>query len=166
MPKRKIPDNAFEYYFSLGCDRSYGAVAENYSVSKTAIANLAVRDDWKKRLHEREQKAQELVEKKAVETIEQMADRHIKVCKLIQRKAIETLKALPISTAMEAVRALDLAIKQERLIRGEPTDRANVSIEEVIRGEYDRWMVVAETGNSVKVKEDGNGRSKRSRSSE
>ncbi|MHC4946472.1 MAG: hypothetical protein ACYTG7_25965 [Planctomycetota bacterium] len=75
------------------------------------------------------------------ETLEQMSERHIKVCKLIQGKALEALKSMPLSTAMEAVRALDLAIKQERLIRGEPTDRSAVNIEDVIRREYDRWLV-------------------------
>ena len=35
---------------------------------------------------------------------------------------------------MEAVRALDLAIRQERLIRGEPSDRTAISVEEVTRG--------------------------------
>jgi hypothetical protein len=41
---------------------------------------------------------------------------------------------------MDAVRALDLAIKQERLVIGEPTDRSAVSVEDVIRREYDRWI--------------------------
>jgi len=40
------------------------------------------------------------------------------------------------------VRALDIAIKQERLVVGEPTDRTAVSVEEAIRREYARWMTV------------------------
>jgi len=49
------------------------------------------------------------------------------------------LKSMPLSAAMDAVKALDLAIKQERLVRGEPTDRT-ASVEEVIKREYDRWL--------------------------
>jgi len=48
---------------------------------------------------------------------------------------------MPLTTALEAVRALDLSIKQERLIRGEPTDRTSVSTEEIVRKEFDSWMV-------------------------
>ncbi len=39
------------------------------------------------------------------------------------------------------MRALDLAIRQERLIRGEPSDRTAISVEDVVRREYERWMV-------------------------
>ncbi len=38
------------------------------------------------------------------------------------------------------VRALEMSIKQERTIRGEPSDRTAVSIEEVIKREYSQWM--------------------------
>ena len=47
--------------------------------------------------------------------------------------------------AADAVRALGLSIKQESVILGEPTDRTALSIEDTIRREYERWMVVAET---------------------
>lgn len=80
-----------------------------------------------------------MVDKKAVETLEQMSERHLKVCKLIQRKALEALRSMPLTTAMEAVKALNLTIKQERLVRGEPTDRT-ASVEEVIKREYERWL--------------------------
>ena len=48
--------------------------------------------------------------------------------------------AMPLDTAMNAVRALDISVKHERLIRGEPTDRAAVSVEDVVKREYDRWL--------------------------
>ena len=48
---------------------------------------------------------------------------------------------MPLDTAMEAVRALDISIKQERVIRGEPADRTAVSVEDAIRTEYQRWLV-------------------------
>ena len=143
MGKKKIPIDAFEYYFSLGCGRSYRAVARKYNVSKTAVSKIAERENWQGRIEDREMKAREAADKKAVETLEQINDRHIKVCKLIQRKAIEALQAMPLTTAMEAVRALDLAIKQERLIRGEPTDRSAVAVEDIIKTEYDRWLMVS-----------------------
>jgi hypothetical protein len=50
---------------------------------------------------------------------------------------------MPLQTAMEAVRALDVGIRQERLIRGEPSDRTAIQVEDVIRREYSRWMAAA-----------------------
>jgi len=136
----KLGFDAFEYYFALGTDRSYQAVADHYGVSKRAVTKKAVKENWQQCVAKREQKARDAVEKKAVETLEQMSDRHIKVCKLIQRKALEALQSMPLTTAMEAIKSLDLSIKQERLIRGEPTDRSAVSVEETIKREYERWL--------------------------
>lgn len=144
MPKKKLPFDAFDYYFSLGPDRSYKSVAKKFGVSKTAVANLAEKENWQQRIFECERKAREAIDRKTVETLEQMADRHLKICKLIQRKALEALQSLPLSEGMQAVKALDLSIRQERLVRGEPTDRT-ASVEEVIRKEYDRWLTADES---------------------
>ena len=76
---------------------------------------------------------------KNFETLEGMNDRHLQTLRVVQRKALETLRTMPLSTAMEAVRALDMSIAKERLIRGEPTDRT-ASVEEVIKHEYENWL--------------------------
>jgi len=138
---RRIPHDAFSYYWSLGAERSYQTLADKYGVSKRAICKVAKNENWKQRIKDIEIKAHEATEKKMAEDLEQMCERHIKVCKLIQRKALETLQSMPLTTALEAVRALDMSIKQERLIRGEPTDRTSVSTEEIVRKEFDSWMV-------------------------
>jgi hypothetical protein len=135
----KIGIDAFEYYIALGPGRSYQAVADKYGVTKRAVTKKATLENWQQRIIDRERKAHEAMDKKAVETLEQMSARHLKVCKLIQRKALEALRSMPLTTAMEAVKALNLTIKQERLVRGEPTDRT-ASVEEVIKREYERWL--------------------------
>jgi hypothetical protein len=142
----KIGIDAFEFYASLGPSRSYQAVADHYGVSKRAVTKKATKENWQKWIIDRERKALEAVDKKAIETLEQMSDRHLKVCKLIQRKALEALRSMPLTTAMEAVKALNLTIKQERLVRGEPTDRT-ASVEEIIKREYDRWMTTDGDGS-------------------
>ncbi len=113
---RKLPPDAFSYYAGLGPERSYQVVAEHYGVSKQAVTKLAVRESWQRRLED------------------------------IERKALETLKTMPLATAMEAVRALDMSIAKERLVRGEPSDRTAIEVEEVIRREYDRWLVTPGEG--------------------
>jgi hypothetical protein len=71
-----------------------------------------------------------------------MHERHLKMMSLIQRRALEALRSMPLDSAMDAVRALDLAVKSERVVRGEPGDRSAVDVERVIRGEYERWLTV------------------------
>ncbi|MHC4222931.1 MAG: hypothetical protein ACYSX0_13695 [Planctomycetota bacterium] len=136
----KLGPDAFEYYLSLGAERSYQAVAEKFGVSKRAVTSLAVRKRWQERLAELEEKARRGAEQKTLETLEAMNVRHLKALRVIQAKALQALKEMSLSSAMEAVRALDLAIRQERTVRGEPSERAALSIEDVVRREYARWM--------------------------
>ncbi len=137
----KIPPDAFEYYLGLGPGRSYGAVAEKYGVTKRAVTKLAAREKWQERILEIERKARRASDDKAAETLEQMNDRHLKSLRVIQGKSLEALKAMPLNTAMEGARCLDLAIKQERVIRGEPSDRSALTVEEKIRSEFENWLV-------------------------
>ena len=142
----KLPPDTFDYYFSLGQNRSYRAVAEHFGVSKTAVVNRAKKEGWQKRIETLEAKAREATERKTVESLEAMNTRHLKVYRVIQGKGLETLRSVPIEEAMDAVRAIDVAIKGERLARGEPSERTALSVEETIRREYERWMAVEEEG--------------------
>jgi hypothetical protein len=139
--ERKIPSEAFDFYASLGAARSYQAVADKYSVTKQAITKCATRERWQSRLEAIEARARERSDQKAVESVEEMNQRHLKMLAVVERKALEALRNFPMATAMEAVRALEIAMRQTRLIRGEPTERSVTSIEETIRREYERWMV-------------------------
>ncbi len=141
MSARIPPTEAFEFYVGLGSGRSYQRVADEFGASKRAVTKLAARYHWQERVLELERRTQEGVEKRALESLEGMNLRHLKSLKIVQGKALETLRSMPLSTAMEAVRSLEVAIRQERLIRGEPSDRTAVSVEEVIRREYERWML-------------------------
>lgn len=146
---KKIPHDAFMYYFSLGPDRSYQSVADKYGVSKRAIGKLALRENWQNQILKLEEKARKATEQKAIETLEAMNTRHLKSLRVIQGKALEALKGMSLGSAMEAVRALDLSIKQERLIRGEPTDRNAIAVEDVIRREYDRWLIGGDNDSDI-----------------
>ena len=137
---RKIPPDAFEFYLSLGVERSYRAVAEKFGVSKQAVTKCAAREKWQHRLDEIEVKARAQSEKKATDTMAAVRERHLAASRVILGKGLEALRNMSLETAMEAVKAIDLAMKQERLILGEPSERTAVSIEEVIKREYERWM--------------------------
>ena len=140
---RKIPPDAFSYYLSLGTQRSYEAVARKYGVSKRAVTKLGTKEHWQDRLIELERKARQSTEQKTVETLEAIHERHLRAMRVLQVKGLEALKSYPLTTAMDAVRAIEIGVKNERLIWGEPSDRTAVSVEEIIKREYERWMVPA-----------------------
>jgi len=136
----KIPPEAFEYYVSLGLQRSHKAVADRYGASKRAVSKRAATEKWAERLVKIERTARERVDTKMTETLEAVNARHLQTLRLIQAKALQALQVMPLDSGMDAVRALDTAIRQERVILGEPGERSAVSVEEVIRREYERWM--------------------------
>ena len=143
----RIPPEAFDFYVALGPDRSYQKVADEYGVSKRAVTKLAGREGWQRRLEDLERRSRERSDEKAVESLEAMSERHLRLLKLVQGRALETLRSMPLTTAMEAVRALDMAIRQERLVRGQPSERTAVEIEDVIRRQYERWLPTEEGGD-------------------
>ncbi|MCC7173377.1 MAG: hypothetical protein IT459_23230 [Planctomycetes bacterium] len=130
---RRIPPEAFDYYLNLGVQRSYQAVAEKFGVSKVAIVACAKREDWQTRIERIESSARATHEKRAIESREEMHERYLKYWEAVERRALEALRNFPFDSAMDAARALDLAMKNTRLIRGEPTERT--SIEELIKRE-------------------------------
>ena len=140
--KRKLPGEAFDFYVGLGVGRSYQAVADHFSVSKGAVTALAKRDAWQDRLAKIEAEARSKSNQKAVETLEQVNDRHLRIARSLQAKALEALRNLSLEDARDVIRALDLGVKQERLILGEPTDRQAQTVEEIVERESKRWLEV------------------------
>ena len=140
----KIPTDAFDYYFSLGPGRSYQAVAGKFGVSKRAVTKCADREGWQQRLRDLERKARERSDDKIVESIDAMNSRHLKIWQVVQGRALEALKTYSLQDAMAAVRALDLSLKGERVVRGEPNERGELSVEAIIKREYAAWMKPAD----------------------
>lgn len=138
---RKIPAEAFDHYVSLGPTRSYAAVARRYRVSARGVTKCAAREDWQGRLEKIEAAARTRADEKAAETLQAVNARHLKTLRVIQAKALAALQTLPLQSGMDAVRALDLAIRQERVVLGEPGDRQAVDLESIIRRENERWLV-------------------------
>lgn len=136
----RIPATALEFYVSLGPQRSYQAVAKHFGVNTRSVAKRASKEAWQRRVAEIEAKAKQVAEQRALETLEEMNTRHLKSVRVIQAKALEALRSQPLASGMDAVRALDMALKHERLVRGEPSERTAVTVEDTIRREYSRWL--------------------------
>ena len=154
---KKIPTDAFDFYFSLGPSRSYQAAADKYGASKRAVVGVAKREDWQRRLSEVEAKAREAGDKKKSESLAASKEHHLQALRLVLVKGIEGLRQMQINEPMDAIRAIGLAVREIRVELGEPSERTAVSIEDTVRREYERWMVSAESldGNG-KEREHGN----------
>ena len=150
---RRLPSEAFEYYFSLGVDRSYEAVADHYGVSKVTVTRRAKREHWQERLRELERKARETSQKKALDEMEAVRERHVKAARLLQAKALEALRNMPPEKAVKAAGALNIAWKHELLVLGEPTDR-QATVEEITKREMSRWLVVDDSEEDEDADED------------
>lgn len=148
-----LPPEAFEHYFSLGPNRSYEAVAAHFGTAKITVTRRAKEERWQERLRELEQKAREKSEKRIVEEMDAVRDRHIKAARILQAKALDALRTLPADQAIRAAAALSIGWKHELLILGEPTER-NATVEEVIKREYERWITPVEEDDDDAVAEE------------
>jgi len=140
----RIPSDAFEFYVSLGPERSYKAVAEKYDVTKRAITKCANREDWPKRLEKIEHDARENSDKKLTETLEEVRNRHLQTVRAMTKRALQGLQQFQLTTGIEAMRAAEMAIKLERLILGEPSERTEMSVEEITRRELKDFLVAGD----------------------
>ena len=138
----RIPAEAFEYYVSLGSDRSYRAVAERYTVTKRAIVKHAKAEKWSDRLVRIQQDAREEIDRKAAKAIVEMHELHVTMLKAMGTRAMMGLKEHPITSGMDSIRAAEAVIKLGRLLMGEPSERTEVSVEEITKREMARWLVI------------------------
>lgn len=137
---RRIPPEAFSYYFSLGPGRSYETVAAKYAATKRGVAEYAKRERWQERLAEAERGARASANERVQESLDAMNARHLREAQFVQSKGIEGLKSGRLELISSCSKAVAQGIQLERLIRGEPTDRTE-NVEQIIRREYERWLV-------------------------
>ena len=113
-----MPTDSFEQFVALGAGRSYANLAAALGCSKRSVTARAGRENWQQRLAAIEAQARAKTEQKLAETTAAINERHLHVVRAMQGKALQALKSLPLGSGMDAIRALDLAIKAERVILG------------------------------------------------
>ena len=150
--KRRLPHDALQYYYELGVDRSYEAVAAHYGVSKATVVRQAKSSRWQDRLRELEEKARQAFEKKVADQMEAVRERQLKAARALQSRAIELLMNPDPATAVKAAPALGIGWKHELLLLGDPTERSAVDIAALVERESKRWLVPVGDG-----KESGGG---------
>lgn len=143
----RIPDDAFERYVAMGPMRSYRELARTLCVSKRAISKHATREDWAGRFAKIDAESRARSDVRIAETLDESRERHLRSLKAVQGRALEALKRFPLNTAAEAVNALEKAIKLERLILGEPSERGELAVAEITRRELDTLLVADDEGD-------------------
>src|SRR6185436_1165761 len=92
MAQRRIPHDAFDYYFSLGPERSYEKVASHFGFTKRAIVKVATREKWKVRLALVEGEAKAKADQKKAETLQLQKEQHLQALRLVLAKGVEGLR--------------------------------------------------------------------------
>ena len=116
MPR--MPSDSFERFVALGDGRSYARLAEALGVSKRSVTARATKEGWQARLQRIDAAAAEKFDEKAANETSVVNDRHLRCVRAMQHKALAALQNLSLNSGMDAIRALDLAIKAERVILG------------------------------------------------
>jgi hypothetical protein len=130
MPR--LSTDAFAQYVALGDGRTYEVLAARLGVSKRTIVRNATKSGWQARLQRIDAAAAEKFDENAANETSVVNDRHLRVVRAIQGKALQALQSLSLKSGMDAVRALDLSIRAERLILGKTGGVEDMKLEDLV----------------------------------
>ena len=91
----RIPDEAFDFYLSLGPERTYEAVAAHFGASLGGVKKVALRESWQARLAEIEDEVQARLDKRFADEVEEARDRHLKTVRAMMGRAFDPLRGRP-----------------------------------------------------------------------
>lgn len=141
MVNRKIDDEeAFKFWVSLGDTRSLAKVAKEFHIRRRGIQKCSIRNQWSKRLAAIDAAARKRADELLIETRAEIQARHLRMLKAVATRGIQALQKQELETAMEGVKAIEAAIKLERVIHGEATANVTVSVAEQTRREVELFL--------------------------
>ena len=140
MSVRKIPDDAFALYVAMGHERSHQALADKLGVTKRAITERASEERWAERLEAIEAEVQARIEEKLKDELEESQLRYRKLLRGIESRAAQAIAEKPLRTCLEGVRALELAMKMQMLLAGQPSHRTELVVAATTKAEIDRLL--------------------------
>lgn len=116
-------------------------IAERLDIARPGtIGDWRKEDGWELEKEIIQQATEQRVAQAIAETISEMNTRHLREFQLLQSKGVSALRQLDPRTAAEAQSMIDVGVRGERLVRGEPTEvlqvralmAANVQVLEVV----------------------------------
>ncbi len=134
MPENARHRQAFDVYWRLGAERSVERLhkalrAQGNTPSLRTLYDWSRRYGWQERLARLEEEAKRSEDDAHVQALREMYDRQGKEALLLQQRGAEWLAGMTDEkvTADAAIRAVVEGARLERLARGEPTDRQEIS---------------------------------------
>ena len=139
--RNRIPaEEAFQYYLALGPSRSYDTVAAKYGVTLRGVTKCAATHKWGDRMKKIDREAQEKTDREFAETKAETRERHLKMLRAIETRGLQAIQRLEIDSAFAGVKAIEIAMKMERLIMGEPNSHVGISVQETTRREVEMFL--------------------------
>ena len=134
----QLPQTKRVEMFEAYCDRrSVQHVARVCSVSPTTALRYKRLDGWDQRLKGITRKAEEKID----DSIAEMRVRQAKQARAVQAKALQKIVADGFKTSRAAADAYFKAAQEERVTRGEPSDRFNLVQEQMVAtNERYEWL--------------------------
>ncbi len=127
---------AFELYYALGADRTFGEVSRRLGVSDVSVGKWARAFRWSDRVIERERIVSDLVAQKAIADEAQSRADALKITRASIMRFASTLQAVRgpdgeiIKPATAEIKAADFVnlVKLEQFLRGKPSERSELMI--------------------------------------
>ena len=154
----KLPANAFETYVSMGPDRSYQALAKKLGVDKRSVVRLAAKEGWAARLARIQEESRAATDKRLVETLQAVREQQLREVRFVRAEILKLVKGVTPDKAVKMAGALNICWKHELFLLGEPSERTEVSLEEITKRELetlllrddeeDEWESASEAGDA------------------
>ena len=119
---------AFVVYRDLGAERSTAAVARSLGRSKTLIDRWSSRHGWVARARARDDEIDRQTTAAKLREAVEMEDRHGRAAVALQARALQALKDIQGDkvSPRDLTYMMDIAVKIERLSRGQPSERVEL----------------------------------------
>jgi len=112
-------------YRDMGADRSLSKLAQQLGRSKTLLSRWSVRHSWQQRVDAVDRSLDEERWRTTQREATEMAERHARAAVSMQARALQGLQLVKPEelTPRDLTYMLDIAVKIERLARGQPSER-------------------------------------------
>lgn len=118
---------AFEYYYSLGDDRSLGKAAVQFGVTETTIENWSTSFGWQERVQQRDIEVANTMHKKTVKEIANSKANYRKIIAIGIKKFAEKLMDDEGGVDLTKIQDFERLVKLDLLLMGEITERKDIS---------------------------------------
>jgi hypothetical protein len=135
MKETLLHSEAFEYYYSLGKDRSLVQVAQKFSKSETSVNKWNKAFSWQERIELRDIENSKKLAEKTDSTIVNEKANYRKIIKAAIATFVEKLKSKEIKVI--EVSDLEKLIKLDLLLMGESTEEIHKIIVEIVNANKD-----------------------------